>query len=204
MSIPLIFHIDVSGQPKEEIIVGMASIRSDYLTEFIRHMKKDRPEFLRHKFKGSNLKSNQIKSYISYLNGKGIRMVSVRFKSAYWSEFKKYLDNKKYWKERVYASLYFLAVKKYARSGYAYPLVVCKESYLDIERVKNYLIKIAKAHGVSFQISDSYASQNDMIKVADMVAAAGRKLRGQLTHLDGYEESFPNPEQLKFYIEKIK
>ncbi len=204
MKIPLSFYIDVSGQPTQEIYVGMCSIRPDYLTSLIKQIRKDRPEFLRHNFKGSKLQASRIKSYIHYLNGQKIRMVCVRFKTNSWNDFRKYLEDKKYWKELIYASLYFTTIKQYAERGMTYPLVVCKESYLDIEKVKNYLKKIAKAHGIYLEISDGHASQNDMIKIADIIASVGRKLSDDIKGLENYREICPSIEQPKFYIEKIK
>ncbi len=201
---PLIFHIDVSGQPTEEIHVGMTSIMVNELSDFVNNLKKNRPQFLRHNFKGSKLPFNDIKSYIHYFNGQRIRMRNIRFKSPYWTDLKKYLENKKYWKEIIYATLYFIALKEYSKENCSYPVVVCHETYLNIESVKNYLKKLGKAHKVEYQISHSYAIQNIMIKVSDIVAIAGKKRGNFKFDLDFYKEECPDLKLLKFYIKKLK
>lgn len=203
MGIPLSFHIDVSGQPTEAIFVGLCSIKPDQMTNVIKKIKRERPEFLRHKFKGSNLRPNEISSYVRYLNGQGIRMVCCWLKSAFWKDLKKYLEKKKYWKELVYSALYFATIKKYSKYGDSYPVVTCYESYLDIEKVKQYLKKIGKAHGIIYNTSSTYASQDDFIKIADIVAAAGRKVRPDLKDLEYFEFISPTIDEIKFYLAKV-
>jgi len=204
MGFSLIFHIDVSGQPSEEIYVGLSSIKVGEMSKFIKKLKRDRPEFLRNNFKGSKLRSNQIRSYMNYFNGQKIWMRNIRLKSSYWKELKNYLENKKYWKEIVYACLYFIALKKYSVKHDSHPVSICPESYLDIEKVGNFLKKLGKAHSINYQISVARAKQNEMIKVSDIVASAGRKLRHIKLNLDFYETICPNLETLKFYIKKMK
>ena len=82
------------------------------------------------------------------------------------------IKNKKYTKEMVYASLYFEALKKFSFKNQTYPVIVCNETYLDIQKVKKYLKKLAKANGFDYQISDSHASQCEMLKVSDIIAAS--------------------------------
>ncbi len=205
MKIPsLIFYIDVSGQPTEEIYVGMISIEVNELTNFFRKLKKDRPRFLRHNFKGSKLPFNSIEGYLHYFNGQRVRMRCIRLKSKYWNDLRKYLENKRYWKEIIYATLYFIALKEYSKERCTYPVVVCHETYLDIEKVINYLRKLGKAYKIEYQTSHSYASQSFMIKVADIVASAGRKARSLKFDLEFYKEECPDLESLKFYIKKLK
>ena len=82
-------------------------------------------------------------------------------------------------------------------------VVVCNESYLDIQKVKQYLKKICKANGINYQISDTYASQCEMIKVADIIAASGRKANIK-KDLEYYETKFPDLTTLKYYLKKLK
>ena len=205
MSIPLNFYIDVSGQPKSEIFVGVSSINVNKMGTFLKELKKRHPEFLRNKQKGSKLKSNKIRSWISYFNGNKVHMSSVVFKSKHWNLIKDFLDNKKYSKEMIYAVLYFYGLKEFSQKEKAYQVTVCEESYLDIQKVKNYLRKLAKANNFNYQVSSSYASQNDMIKISDLVAAASRKLGiKELERFDNYTILCPTQKELKFYLNKLK
>lgn len=172
---------------------------------FLRDFKKRHPEILRNKQKGSGLRANKIRSLINYLNGQKVHMRVVAFKTSYWNKFKGLLKNKQYSKEMIYAVLYFYALKDFSKKGKSFQVTVCYESYLDIEKVKIYLRKLGKAHKYNYQVSSSYASQNEMIKVADLVAAAGRKLRNkELERLDNYKIIYPSMEELKFYLNKLR
>lgn len=205
MSVPLNFYIDVSGQPKGEIFVGISSININYMSKFLSNLKKKHPEFIRNKQKGCNLKPNKIKSFVTYFNGNNLHMCCVVFKRSSWNLVKTFLKNKKYSKEMVYATLYFLGLKEFSKKRKSYQVVVCQENYLDIEKVKSYIKKLGKANNYDYQVSSSYASQNDMIKVSDLVAAATRKIKDkELLLLENYKVLFPNKEDLKFYLNKLK
>lgn len=200
--IPLNFYIDVSGQPTSHIYVGLASITPSQLNLFMKSLKNKYPTFLRNKEKGSKLSYEEIKKYLSFMNGNHIHMSYISFNN--WSEFSKFLKNRQYSKEMIYASLYFIAFKQFAKKEFLYPITVCYESYLDIEKVKNYFKKIAKANNYNVQISSAYASQNEIIKIADIIAAAGRKLTSADLNLENYKKICPSKNELNFYSEKLK
>ena len=198
------FFIDVSGQPYNEINVGFSSIQAHKMTLFIQGLKRRFPEFIRHKQKGSKVRECKLKSWINYFNGQGLRMVCVKLKSKNWNELRKFLKGKKFAKEMVYAGLYFVALKKYSKKHNSYTLSVCHENYLDIEKVKNYLKKLGNANGIDLQISDTYVKQNLMVKVSDIVAAAGKKVRSKDLNLDYFELVHPTLTELKHYLKKLK
>ncbi len=205
MGIPLNFYIDVSGQPTQTILVGLSSINVHKMSGFLKNLKRYHPKFFRSKQKGSRLKPNKIKSLISYFNGQNIHMICVIMKSSHWKTLKMFLKNKQYWKEMIYSVLYFYALKELSKKDKSYQVTVCQESYLDIEKVKNYVRKLGKAHNYNYQISSSYASQNEMIKVADLIASAGRKFNTkELVELNNYFIINPTLDNIKFYLGKLK
>ena len=203
MTHSLLFYIDVSGQPYGDINIGLASIQIHKLTPFLKILKNKYPKFFRNRQKGSGLRDNHIQGLINFFNGQEVYMRCIKLKKKSWDNLRNFLKNKKYSKEMVYAALYFETLKKYSLRGNTYPLVVCKESYLDIEKVKQYLKKLAKANGFDYQISDTYVSQCEMLKVSDLVAAAGRK-GINVNNLDNYELNCPELETLKYYLAKLK
>lgn len=204
MSIPLNFYIDVSGQPKGTICVGLASINPHKIDSILKGIKKKYPKLIRSKQKGNNLMVKEIRSLIHFFNGVKIKMRCIKLKSIYWEELKEHVKNKQWANEIIYAALYFYAVKEYSKKEKNYPITVCHETYLDIEKVKSLLKKLGKAHRYNYQISDSYASQNEMIKIADIIAASGRKEDKHKLDLENYEIEHPQLEELKFYIDKLK
>lgn len=198
------FFIDVSGQPYNEINVGLSSIQTHKMTSFIKGLKNKYPEFIRNKQKGSKIRWNIIRSWLNYFNGQSLRMVCVKLKTKNWNELREFLKEKQYAKEMVYAGLYFIALKKYSKKDNSYQLIVCNENYLDIEKVKTYVKKLGNANNIDFQVSDTYASQNLMIKVSDIVAAAGKKLKNKELNLDYFEMIYPDLIKLKYYLKKLK
>lgn len=88
---------------------------------------------------------------------------------------KKY-SKKGYIVERLFAILYFMLLRKFAYPNYKYPVVVCKENYLRIEKVLDTCRRLAKANKYDFDFSVGYAKHNVLIKFADYVAAAYRKV----------------------------
>ncbi len=203
MSHSLLFFIDVSGQPYGDIYVGLSSIQIHKLTPFLKLLKRKYPKFFRNRQKASVLKFNHIQGLLNFFNGQGVYMRSIRLKRRSWNELRKFLKNKKYIKEMVYASLYFEALKKFSFKNHTYPVVVCNETYLDIQKVKKYLKKLAKANGFDYQVSDSYASQCEMLKVSDIIAASSRKGTPN-KNLENYDPNCPEIETLKYYLIKLK
>lgn len=200
MAIPLNFYIDVSGQPTQEINIGIISINSSKMSLFLKEFKKIHPEFLREKQKSTRFKENKIKSLVNYFNGQKIHMYRVNFKSSYWAKLKPIRDRRKYWKERVYAALYFYGLKNLSKKSGTYQVIVCQENYLDIEKVKHYLKKIGAANGYDFQVSSSYASQSEMIKVSDIVAASHKISSNYLKNLELYYSNSPSLAEIKYYM----
>lgn len=199
------FYIDVSGQPKDTIFIGLISIQSHDMTNLIRVLKKKDPWLFHRRKKGSSLRPNQIDSIISLLNGLKVRMVCTFFKSKNWNELINYCGKEKaYNKEKIFAALYFQTLKKYSKKDNSYPLTVCIETFIDINKTINYLRKISSAHKINFQISKSQARDTEMLKLADIVAAAGRKNIRSKSKYDFFDFFPAEIDALKYYLKKIK
>lgn len=199
------FYIDVSGQPKEDIYIGLISIQNHQATNVIKAIKKKFPWFFQKRKKAATLKQNEIDSIVSLLNGLGVRMVCTYFKSRDWKDLIEFCGkNKEHNYEKIFAALYFHVLKKYSKMNESYPLTVCIETFMDIDKVIAYLRDIASSNKLNFQISKSQASFNDMLKVADIVAAIGRKDRNASQKYNFVEFSHPEINTLKEYLKKFK
>ncbi len=209
MTPPLQFCIDVSGQPKKEVFIGLISIQTHEITKIVSVVKKKYPWFLHRKSKGSSLRINEIESLISLLNGLNVRMVCTHLKSKYWKELIQYCGpNKSGNYEKIFSALYFQTLKKHSKELNSYPVTVCVESFMDINKTINYLRKISSANNINYQISIGQARDNELIKFADVVAAAGRKKHATNTFskkIYNYFDYYPAEiASLKYYLNKLK
>jgi pentose-5-phosphate-3-epimerase len=132
-------------------------------------------------------------------------MVCTYFKSRDWTDLIEFCGkNKANNYEKIFASLYFHSLQKYSKMGNSYPLTVCVETFMNIDKVVSYLRDISSANGFNYQISTSQSSVNDMLKVADIVAAIGRKDRNACQKYNFVEFSHPEINILKEYLRKFK
>lgn len=202
------FCIDVSGQPQGAVFIGLISIQPHEITKVINVVKKKFPWFFHRRNKGSSLKPNEINSIISLLNGLNVRMVCTFFKQKYWQELINYCDkNKSGNYEKIFAALYFQTLKKYSKKNNSYSVTVCIESFMNINKTINYLRKIASANNIDYQISIGQVRDNELLKFADIVAAAGRRN----LHINNFFKSYnffdfypAEIDSLKYYLKKIK
>ncbi len=205
MKIPLSFYIDVSGQPTSEIFVGLISIHDLEMSKLIKSIKEKYPFFIRNKQKASKMQPQHIKSIISFLNNMKVRMSCIHLKSSSWNELIDYVGiNKQNKIEMIFAVLYFIALEKYSQKENIYPLTICIETFMDIDKVMLNLKKLAKAHNRDFQISKSQARYTEMIKFADIVAGAGRKITRENLKYEFFYFETPDLEKIKFYLRKLK
>ncbi len=203
MGFPFHFYIDVSGQPKGEVHIGLISINESDTTQLLKDAKRKYPKFMRDRQKAAKARPEHLTSIIAYLNGRGVRMVSLRLKAANWRELLDFIGTNKQFKfEMIFAALYFCALKKYSHYGKNYSLTVCIESFMNIDKVMGYLKVISKANGIDYQISKSQARYTEMLKFADYVAAAGRKARP--SNYEFFSLETLQMDEIKFYLNKLK
>ncbi|MBU2104255.1 MAG: hypothetical protein KKF67_00555 [Nanoarchaeota archaeon] len=198
------FYIDVSGQPKGTVFVGMLCVQSREITPVLKTIRRKYPWFFHRRSKGSGLKINQIQSIIALLNGMKVRMICVKFSSKEWNNLIEYCGkNRPYNIERIFSALYFQALRKYSYRNNSYPLTVCLETFMDIDKVINYLRKISSANKVNYQVSKTQTKYNDVLKLADVVAAGGKKSL-EKNKYDFFDVLPADIDTLKYYLRKIK
>lgn len=188
--------IDTSGQPYENIYVGLVSIKSKNLRKFGKEFKKRFPIEYRGKHKGSKLSYSKIKNIIEFLDKFSIKMYSTHLPSSEWPRVLKEFSNKKNIKEKIYALLYFQLISKccFKKQSIPYNVSVCVESNVKIDRVLKYLDHLLKSNKYNVVLNTGYASSNITIKIADFIAAGHRKIKEdiikKITNLERY--SFNN------------
>ncbi|MCK9596047.1 hypothetical protein M0R19_02605 [Candidatus Pacearchaeota archaeon] len=200
------FYIDVSGQPKKDIYIGLISVQGFDMTNILKNVKRKFPWFFHRRSKGSSLDFNQLKSIISLLNGIGVKMICLHFKGKEWDTLINYCGKDRPFNfERIFAALYFSTLKKFSKENNIYPVTVCVETFMNIDKTISYLKKIANAHKIDYQISKTQVKYNEMLKLSDAVAAFGRKYTNP--EKLGYE-SFKligvDTDILKYYLNVIK
>jgi len=172
--------MDLSGiPPQDDTVIG--SIRFDYsnVEKINKKFKKKFSKILRKK--GKELRRKELRKILEFLNGENISMGAVKCTKYNWDKRLSNIPKQiSYKKEKLYGILYFLALKMQSERGKHYSVVVCKESFMDINRVLSTCKELAEYYSLSYDFSISSGNLNFMIKIADYVASAGRKFK----HID--------------------
>ena len=105
-------------------------------------------------------------------------MSAIEFSSKKWPKIKEKYKNKAYIVERVYSLLYFKIIKKYCykNTKNTYMISLCKENNVNIAKISNYLNYLLKANKINAIVDIGYSRTNTLIKFADFVAVALRKV----------------------------
>lgn len=152
-----------------------------------------------------NTESKRNRSVISLLNGLGVRMVCTQFKTKHWKELIDFCNkNKSNNYEKIFAALYFQTLKKHSKENYSYPLIVCVETFMDINKVIKYLREISAANKINYQISSTQVRYSEMLKLTDLVAAYGRKNKNPKKRYNFFDFYGADIDSLKYYLRKIR
>lgn len=138
---------------------------------------------LEHK-KGRNLKVGELLPIVEFLDGKKVRMITKRFTTNDWQYIYSRFPNKAYVKEKIFGILYFSVMRRVARKGVVHPVTMCVESHINIAKAQDVCLKLARLNKYQFDISHGNAKSNRIIRMADFVAAAGKKIKTK--KLDNY------------------
>lgn len=180
--------IDVSGQPTEDVYVGLVSIKTDQINKIEKLFKNKFPKLYRGKQKGTKLKEEELKKIIQFLDENFVFMYCNYISNSDWFILKNQYKNKANFYERIYALLYFGIIHSFVFKHYPQNLVVCKEEYINTNATLKYLQYLAKSNDYTIIASIGYANSNFIIKLADLVAAAGRKIPNKnLTEFKKYK-----------------
>ena len=170
------FVIDVSGTPYGKVIMGLVSFNTNLINEILKAFKREFPQLRRSKRKGSKLAKNELKKIIEFLDQRKVRMVSICFNAEDWKYYKSKYGDRAHFKERIFGILYFMLLREIAYTNYKYRVTVCEESFIKIEKVLDTCRRLAKANKYEFDLSTGYAKFDELIRFADYVASAQRKI----------------------------
>ncbi len=171
--------IDVSGRPGERVCIGFVSFNSHFKKKTISLFYKKFPSLLRSKIKATKLNENVLLNIISFLNEHKVKMYAVEFTLSDWSEWKNFLGKEAFFNERIYAILYYKLLKAFCYRGssdFEYTVTVCEEGNLRIDRVLDTCRRLCRAGRINVFLNKGRAKHMEIIKFADYVAGALRKV----------------------------
>jgi len=187
-----IFYVDVSGTVKntsDDIYIGCVLINDYYLSALRDKFYRTFPSLHSFRKKGASIHPDKLKNIIKFFNDDRIRMSCVVLqrhvinKAA--ADLKKRIKSLKNirgevslksFPERLMGLAYFEALRKFARQYCKYHCYFCVETQFDIQTSFIALNKIAYVKKYHFKPSCVTRRIEHMIKFADFVASAGRKI----------------------------
>jgi len=186
--------LDVSGNIKnEDFYIGTILFNELYRKKFLEEFYKKFTELKKYDAKGTTLKPSRLKEVITFLNEKKIYMTCVCFTKQKINDNEILIKNKiktltgkdrplSFFIEKIAGVLYYYALRCQAKKNYCYDGAVCMESQIKIATVLNELHKISKRDRYHFKLYPTLRTSEHMLKFADYVASAGRKI--DWTYLD--------------------
>lgn len=188
MSDSYVFAMDLSGvPPQHNTVIGLVRFEYDKKDKLVKNFKNKFSKYL--KKKGWELDRYNLRRMLEFLGENDIKMVAVKCTLYNWNRRYSNLPKDSAFKmERLYGILYFLALKELSRKGKHYDVVACTETFMDMGRVLTTCKRLAKYYGIDYSFSLSSGNLNFTIKIADYVAAAGRKFkRVDLDEFDNFK-----------------
>jgi len=157
-------------------VIGLVRFEYNNIEKFNKKFRTRFSKILRKK--GKELNREELRRILEFLNEENISVGAVKCTKYNWDRrFSNLPKQSPFKKERLYGILYFLALKMLSERGKHYSVVVCKESFMDINRVLLTCKDLAKYHGLYYDFSTSSGNLNFTIRIADYVASAGRKFK---------------------------
>jgi len=183
------FYVDMSGQPSgDDLYIGCIFINDSYVGQFLNEFYKAFPYLRRFNKKSTTLSPEKIKEVINYINDKKIRMICLKFHkhklNKYYREISETKNKFNYgrkiklykFKEKIIGTLYFYLIKHLAWKRWHYGFECCIESHLRILDVLHALNKLSRRDGYVIHSRYNHRRNQHMLKFADFIAGAGRKL----------------------------
>lgn len=187
------FYLDMSGTLKksnDDIYVGCILMPDLYKSSFREKFYRQFPSLHSFHKKGSALLPLRLKEVIEYMDNDGVKMSCIVLKRHVidtirnqiienFYKMKKIPKNKvnlRFFEEKTAASVYFAALIQYARVGYPYNCFSCPETQLDIQQLFVAINRISYSKKFHFRMASIPRRTEHMIKFADFIASAGRKL----------------------------
>lgn len=226
MKISSVYHsyrhyIDVSGSiGYDDIFIGNILFNEKYRSKFLHDFYEAYPELNSFNKKGSVLNEDKLLEIIKFMNERRIRMVCLKFPFYKYKRVLREAEQKfnslfreganiSFPRERVMSPLYFYLLRENSRKNYGYEGQVCAETQIQIDKVLRRLSQIAYNNAYNFSLSLNHRRNQHMLKFADFVASAGRRIDEYLLKpLKYYKIISPDIEEedfkLTFGINKIE
>lgn len=171
------FAIDISGMlPQQDSVVGLVAFPLHAKSSIIKRFNNKFSEFLIKK--GKSLKRENLYKILSFLDENNVKMVGVKCTKFNWMRrFSNLPRNASYKREKLYGILYFLALKEVSKKERTYDVVVCKDSFMNIDKALIACKRLANYYRFNYNFSSGSGNLNPMVKIADYVASSGRKFR---------------------------
>jgi len=209
-------YIDMSGNlkhPHEDVYIGCVLMNERFNASFREQFYRNFPSLQGFNKKGSSLHHDKLKEIIAFMDSKRIKMscailkrhiikqtnhqVHMRIHEAKHIPLK-YVTIKSY-HERVVACAYHKALQSHAYISYPYHCFSCMETQFNIQETFVAINRLAYSSNHRFRLSCAPRRTEHMIKFADFVASATRKVDRFI--LNNYrnlviEEVIPTPEQI--------
>lgn len=214
-------YLDVSGNiTKEDFFIGVIVFNERFRKKFLEEFHEKFPNLKRFKKKGTNLTEQKLKEVISFMNDKRINMTCLLFPNQKLQQTEMLISSKiqtltgkppviSFFRERILGVLYYYALKSKTYPKYIYEGNVCMETQIKIDKVLSKLSSISQRDSYQFYLSPNWRRLQHLLKFADFVASAGKRLdREFLNSLSYFEFIAPDINEYDldhvFGINKLK
>ena len=183
------FYVDMSGQPyQDDLFIGGVFVNELFDGHFIKGFYKEFPELRSFKKKATNLSEEKLRGVMDYLEKKKVKSVCIKFHKYKLNKLHREILERKNkfrkrdiktlfkFKEKIIGILYYYLIKPIAWSKWHYGFEACIESHMDIHAVLGILNNLSHRDGYLLHPRYNIRRIQHMLKFADFVAGAGRKL----------------------------
>lgn len=182
--------IDCSGQPPDSLWIGLIKFNPNYKELFLDEFYGKFPDLRSFNKKSVRVKDSQIFEVIKFLHDKRLRMVAYHWGDHQWKLHErrinelieeinpkhKYRSDYYRFYEKLMGIIYFYAIQNIGPKSDHYNVTICHESYMDIWTLINVIHNLAKKTGWKIECTTSVRKNEHLLKMADYVAGANRKL----------------------------
>ena len=187
------FYLDMSGTLKksdDDIYIGCILMPDLFKSAFREKFYREFPSLSAYKKKGTTLHPNLLRSVMENIDSQGIKMTCTVLKRYVIKQIERDLKEQisvskhipkekvslRFFEEKVIASVYFTALSKYGWKGYPYNCFSCMETQFDLHQSFVAMNRISYNKGFHFKMASVPRRTEHMIKFADYIASAGRKI----------------------------
>jgi hypothetical protein len=182
--------VDMSGMPPDDIYIGLVLFNDKYKPKFLYEFYQEFPDLRAYAKKSTRVDNDKLLKILRFFNSKKLRMVCYQFGNHQWKKHERMLNellkernpNHKYknsfyrFYERLIGILYYYAITQIGVKQDNYEVIACHESSIDIWEVFKTIQILAKRDGWHIRPNANIRKVEHLLKMADYVAGANRKL----------------------------